>query len=337
MKNKILVIILASGLVVFLATVWAVAKWQTENLSERDSTTSLPAPSETFEPSLAEPKDDIFKLLELPEFPYKIKTPATTISPSTTSQITWPYETTTSVEAFTANTDTTATSIIFRGLPERKPDCPENSQPVRVSSSGQWECSRAKSSSFWEDAFALWGLDEAQRQARWIGGLTSLYDSRKWSEEIGAWIYETERTFSDHLDDVEAGISRVDICFEHDCYGFRGLVGSTDLQVSSCQAFVWGTEEGMFFLMRIDESISVCRSAFNQARIGSFYGASIGFEFHWRHLKNTGRYASKNGIVQPVFYLNQGQVNEITLVESYKDSAPADKNTWVSAIDLRAE
>ena len=84
--------------------------------------------------------------------------------------------------------------------------------------------------------------------------------------------------------------------------------------------------------MRIDESVPVCVEAFERVESGEINGASVGYA---SLREDTGRTAPKDGIGRPVYYKYHVEFEEITLIQGSKDDVPADKNTWVAAIDLR--
>ena len=225
------------------------------------------------------------------------------------------------------------------------PDCGSSLVAIYVPESDSYVCSETEetASQFWEYAFQARGIQGDYQKARWIGGLGITYNKNLWREsmaipgqdyegELEAWAYINQASVEEQMRHVAEGTSHVHICYDHDCVKAGNLVGSTDRNVSSCQAFVWHTEEGLWFLMRIDESAPVCVRAFDKVASGEINGASSGYG---SLSGDTGRTAPKDGIKRPVYYEYDVEFEEITLTQSSEGHAPVDNNTWVSAIDLR--
>ncbi len=225
------------------------------------------------------------------------------------------------------------------------PDCGSSLIAIYVPASGRYVCSETEetASQFWEYAFHAMSIQGDYQKARWIGGLGITYNKNLWRENMAetgedyeggleVWDYMNRASAEEQMGRIAEGTSHVHICYEHDCEKAGNLVGSTDSSVSSCRVLVWHTEVGLWFLMRIDESVSVCVEAFEWVASGEINGASTGY----RSLsKDTGRTAPKDGIERPVYYEHDVEFVEITLTQSSIDYAPVDNNTWVSAIDLR--
>ena len=226
-------------------------------------------------------------------------------------------------------------------------ECGAGLVSVYVEAAEGYVCSETEETSeqFWEYAFYAMGIRGDAQKARWIGGLGMAYNKNLWREymadpnfdysEIGGvevWEYFNLNSAEEQMRHIAAGVSHVHICYEHDCEKLGNLVGSTDSSASSCRAFVWHSKEGLWFLMRIDESALVCVRAFAKVASGEINGASAA---HSSYGKDTGRTAPKDGIERPVFYSHDVVYYEVTLTESSKNLGPVDNHTWVSAIDLR--
>ena len=224
------------------------------------------------------------------------------------------------------------------------PDCGSSLVARYVLESDRYVCSETEetASQFWEYAFTLWapeGIRGDYQKARWIGGLGITYNKNLWRELVAVpgedykgglevWDYMNRGSAEEQMEDIAEGTSHVDICYEHDCEKAGNFIGSTDTSVSFCHAIVWHTEEGLWFLMRIDEFVPVCVEAFEWVALGEINGASTGYK---SLVKNTGRTAPKDEIERPVYYEYDVEFEEITLTFS----APVDNDTWVAAIDLR--
>ena len=224
------------------------------------------------------------------------------------------------------------------------PECGSSLIARYVSESGRYVCSETEetASQFWEYAFTLWapeGIRGDYQKARWIGGLGITYNKNLWRELVAVpgeeyegglevWDYMNQASAEEQMEDIAEGTSHVHICYEHDCKKAGNLIGSTDSSMSSCRAWVWHTEEGLWFLMRIDESVSVCRRAFERVASGEINGASA---WSSSSSEDTGRTAPKDEIERPVHYEYDVEFEEITLTFS----APVDNDTWVAARDLR--
>ncbi len=225
------------------------------------------------------------------------------------------------------------------------PECGSSLVVIYVSESDSYECSETEemASQFWEYAFYAMGIRDDYQKARWIGGLGTTYNKNLWREDralpgydyeggLKVWDYIDQASAGEQMEDIAKGTSHVHICYEHDCERAGNLVGSTDGSVSSCRAFVWHTEGGLWFLMRIDESVSVCVRAFEKVASREINGASVGYASLREH---TGRTAPRDGIERPVYYKYDVEFEEITLTQGSEDDTPGDNNTWVAAIDLR--
>ena len=225
------------------------------------------------------------------------------------------------------------------------PECGSSLVVIYVSESDGYVCSETEetASQFWEYAFQAMSIRGDYQKARWIGGLGVTYNKHLWRHYIDGpgrdyegglevWGYQNQASAEEHMGRIDEGTSHVHICYEHDCAKAGNLIGSTDSSESSCRAFVWHTEVGLWFIMLIDESVPVCVRAFEKVASGEINGASAGYRFL---SKDTGRTSPKDEIERPVYYEYYVEFDEITLTESSKKDVPADKNTWVAAIDWR--
>ncbi len=223
------------------------------------------------------------------------------------------------------------------------PDCGSSLVAIYVSESGRYVCSETEetASQFWEYIFPDLDTLSDFTKARYIGGLGATYNKNIWREDMAVlgedyegglevWAYQNQASASEHLERISEGTSHVHICYEHDCLTAENLIGSTDVSVSLCVAIVWHTEEGLWFIMRIDESVPVCVRAFERVVSGEINGASVGYS---QLSEDTGRTAPKDEIERPVYYEYDVEFEEITL--TFYPYPPADNDTWVAAIDLR--
>ncbi len=217
------------------------------------------------------------------------------------------------------------------------PECGSSLVARYVSESDRYVCSETEetASQFWEYAFHSRGIQGDYQKARWIGGLGSAYMKLTWTDSewgLREWRFMSQASAEEHMLRIGTGKSHLYICYEHDCAKAGNLLGSTDFNVSGCHAFVWQTEEGLWFLMRIEESVPVCVRAFGKVVSGEINGASAGYS---SSSKDTGRTVPKDDIERPVYYEYYVEFKEITLSQSSKNESPVDNNTWVAAIDLR--
>ncbi len=223
------------------------------------------------------------------------------------------------------------------------PSCGSSLVAIYVPESGGYECSETEetASQFWEYIVSAMGTLSDFAKARWIGGLGATYNKNIWREDMAVlgedyegglevWAYQNQASAAEHLERIGEGTSHVHICYEHDCLTAGNFIGSTDLSVSLCVAIVWHTEEGLWFIMRIDESVPVCVRAFERVVSGEINGASVGYS---QLSEDTGRTAPKDEIERPVYYEYDVEFEEITL--TFYPYPPVDNDTWVAAKDLR--
>lgn len=220
------------------------------------------------------------------------------------------------------------------------PDCGAGLASVYIEESDTYECSEMQETAdqFWEYAAHHLGTLNADLSGKWIGGLAEAYNKRLWLSDFRTdmehppqvWSYTDSMSYMGNFQEVAEGTAHVHICYDHDCETPGNLVGSTNSALSSCRAFVWSSETGMWFAMKIDEVSAVCVDAYRRTASGTIIGASTGARVRW---EDTGETQEKDGAQMPVYYGHENELQEITLVVISRNGeyySPADNHTWVS-------
>ena len=185
---------------------------------------------------------------------------------------------------------------------------------------------------FWKTAFRFAGISDDDRIGKFIGGLAAKYEHpvfHRLSEEKSVWGMMAEKS-------INIAKTPIHVCIGHDCFCEKtsipetsarcGLIGSTNLEYSLCEVYVWNTPEGIWFLMRADREPS-CMEYYDRVSSGELIQASITLVCHSRNVDVLG-YKEHEGTDYPFRVCKKGYIKEITIASRGKD-----KNTFVSALD----
>ena len=184
----------------------------------------------------------------------------------------------------------------------------------------------ATTHNFFDYAFSLIGIDESEKDGKWLGGLARTWNHPVFAKENGRWVYSDANTFAESLIKIDEGKSSAYICWYHDCLApakcvaskCTGYVAQTSAEENICEAYIWQTHTALYFLIKIAEE--KCGKVLSHVKTGS-HQASI-----------LRRCVTKESIYDNVKHRHlqlcrKGSIPEISLTEY-----PRDETTWVSVI-----
>lgn len=203
-----------------------------------------------------------------------------------------------------------------------------------------------KTETFWDFAFYHAGIPKGSRDARWIGGLANAYGSPEWigTEEEAELTADRGRDRSHLKNEVWTTYDHgsfagyfprgpyeeaVMLCSQHICEG-DSLITDTLQTDSNCRYYIWHTKEGIWMLLRIDETDRRCVEAYRSVAASETPSLSIWARGYSDKDTLIGT-KEKDGIERDIWLHGHGaELIEISLVPTGRD-----RSAWIIAADFR--